>query len=679
MHHFDTKRGCRKTSHFPVGEGISSGKTAVVHIAFFFYTPVSFLTQNTLNFAKHTKQMTKIFSCSIFIALFALPFCSVFGQDTKSALRDAAAKTRPIQRDVEMDVIADEEIPQCELVISEDARTMRLMSPQNVVLRHFADTDGDPDRQVDQWSFYQNGVEVYRELDTTGDGKRDQFRWLNSAGTRWGIDKTGNGTIDQWLEISAEEVSREIVLALAAKDARRFANVALKEEELASLGLGATLHSNVAGKITALNAGFINAANAVALSNNAEWHQLGAVMPGLVPKGEQGNQKDLRVYENAAVTISDGGNVRQIVIGTLVKIGENNWRVIDLPREYDADQIAFTFIQPVHALGSTGPTDNDIVAIMNQVSALQTQIQNLPAAQRPAKHKEVISLLMGIVKISATRVEQENWTRQIADTIMEAVARGELPDGKEQIAVVFNAANRPESQELAAHVRSRQIMIEYYLALASGTDTMKAYTDWLDALEEMVTTFPKTEAGLDGMMQLASYREMLDPSNAESIRWYNRVIETVPGLPQAVKAQGAIRRLTAEGKEVPFRGATDTDGKAFDIAEYRGKFVLLCFWESHSLTQLPIIKAVTDRFEPVGLVPIGINLDPDEATMRNSLRGAPQWRHLYAPNGLDGVLAMYWGILTPPCMILYDKEGKIVRSNISTVEDLQHVLTELVK
>jgi len=42
-------------------------------------------------------------------------------------------------------------------------------------------------------------------------------------------------------------------------------------------------------------------------------------------------------------------------------------------------------------------------------------------------------------------------------------------------------------------------------------------------------------------------------------------------------------------------------------------------------------------------------------------------------------LATYWGIMTPPCMILYDKEGKVIRSNILTAEDLQQILTELLK
>jgi len=594
------------------------------------------------------------------------------------AFREAAAKEQPLQRDVAIDPITEQEIPLCELIVSDDRRQMTLLSSQKIVLRRFSDTDGDPRGQVDRWSYYQNGIEVYREMDTTGDGKRDQFRWLNSAGTRWGLDTTGDGTINQWKEISAEEVSREITLALATNNARRFLAVTLKEDELQRLELGEALNTTVARKVAALPAGFAAAAVAVALANDAEWYQLSAALPGQVPAGEQGNRKDVIVYENAAVTVGEGANVRQVAVGTLVKIGENNWRVIDLPKVYDAEQASFTFIQPAHAQGSSGPADGEIVALMNQVTVLRNQIASLPAAQRPAKHKEVVAHLLEIVKKSATQEERENWIREIADTIMQAVEADEFPEGKEQITVLFETVNRPETQELAAHVRSRQIMVDYCIALAAPeSDPMRAYTKWLADLEDMVTAFPKTEAGLEGMMQLASYKEMLDPSNTESIKWYEQVIELVPGRPQAAKARGAIRRLTAEGKEIPFRGFTDTAGRAFDIAEYKGKFVLLCFWESRTASQLPLIKAVTDRFEQSGLVTVGINLDYDEEALRTSMQSAPSsWRHLFSPNGLEGELATYWGIMTPPSMILYDAEGKVVRSTITTVVDLQQVLTE---
>ena len=616
-----------------------------------------------------------------FITLLLFPFSNVFGQSEMEALRDYAARFTPLQSDVEIDLISEQEIPLCELVVSEDQRTMTLVSPQGVVLRRFADTGPVVSGKVNRFSYYLNGVEVFREMDTTGNEVRDQFRWLNNAGTRWGADTTGNGRIDHWIQISAEEVSREIALALATGDAQRFAAVALTEGELRSLELGETLNRTVAQKVAALQTGFAEAAAAIALARDAEWFQLSGDFPGTVPAGEQGNRNDLLVFENAVVVVGEGANMRQISIGTLVKIGHNNWRVLDLPRNHYFGQAPlFTFIQPAHVPGVAGASANEIVEMMSRIEALRSRIPTVPAAQRPAVHTEIISLLLGIVSLATTQAEQDDWIREIADSITQAVAQNEFPDGREQIASLFTAVNRPDRQEIAAHVRSQQIFIDYHLALESGTDQMRAYTQLLDDLEEFVTTFSRTETGLHWMMNLASFREMLDPTNAAAIEWYERVIELVPGQPRAAKARGAIRRLTAEGLEIPFRGFVDTTGRAFDIANYNGRFVLLCFWDARSAAVLPRIQRVTDEFEQAGLATISINLDFDEATLRRSLQGAPTtWRHLHTPGGTEGLLAVYWGIMTTPYMILYDREGRVARATITSVDELDQVLTELMR
>ena len=75
------------------------------------------------------------------------------------------------------------------------------------ILRRFVDSNGD--NKLDQWSYYENGLEVYRDLDTNFDGRTDEYRWVGPAGTRWGLDRDQNGTIDSWKVISAEEVAYE--------------------------------------------------------------------------------------------------------------------------------------------------------------------------------------------------------------------------------------------------------------------------------------------------------------------------------------------------------------------------------------------------------------------------------------------------------------------------------------
>src|SRR5258708_8544246 len=51
-------------------------------------------------------------------------------------------------------------------------------------LRLFFDTNDDD--KVDVWSYFKDGVEVYREIDSTFSGRPDQYRWLNAGGSKWG-------------------------------------------------------------------------------------------------------------------------------------------------------------------------------------------------------------------------------------------------------------------------------------------------------------------------------------------------------------------------------------------------------------------------------------------------------------------------------------------------------------
>src|SRR5262245_31045554 len=50
--------------------------------------------------------------------------------------------------------------------------------PAGQPLRRFMDTDGND--VVDQFSYYKNGLEVYRDIISRPNGKKDQHRWLNT-------------------------------------------------------------------------------------------------------------------------------------------------------------------------------------------------------------------------------------------------------------------------------------------------------------------------------------------------------------------------------------------------------------------------------------------------------------------------------------------------------------------
>src|SRR5262249_58200543 len=92
---------------------------------------------------------------------------------------------------------------------------------------------------VDTWSYYKDGVEVYREIDTNMNGKPDQFRWFNAGGMKWGVDSNEDGRIDAWKAISAEEVSQELLQACVAHDFARFQALLITDAEVKQLELPA--------------------------------------------------------------------------------------------------------------------------------------------------------------------------------------------------------------------------------------------------------------------------------------------------------------------------------------------------------------------------------------------------------------------------------------------------------
>ena len=142
-----------------------------------------------------------------------------------SPTAEQALKLAPIQDGVDYDRPTAEEAAKCKISVKKiDGHVGWVVeSPDGSILRKFVDTNGD--NVVDQWSYYKDGVEVYREIDSTFDGKVDQYRWFNSGGTRWAVekkdaDRTATGKNISWKVISPEEVTAEVVAALARQAAR---------------------------------------------------------------------------------------------------------------------------------------------------------------------------------------------------------------------------------------------------------------------------------------------------------------------------------------------------------------------------------------------------------------------------------------------------------------------------
>ena len=135
---------------------------------------------------------------------------------------DKMLAIKPRQEGVDISTPTKEEYGQCEVKLETGSGTASgwvLLDAKKQPVRRFFDTRGDK-KGVDVYSYYKDGVEVYREIDSKYKNKPDQYRWLNNGGSKWGIDLNDDGKIDVWRVISAEEVAQEVYQAVLMRRLR---------------------------------------------------------------------------------------------------------------------------------------------------------------------------------------------------------------------------------------------------------------------------------------------------------------------------------------------------------------------------------------------------------------------------------------------------------------------------
>ncbi len=620
--------------------------------------------------------------------LAALLAASPAAAATPSA--DQALRLKPIQTDVEYDRPAAEEVAGCRI----EARKVGgrvgwvVENPQGLVLRRFVDTDGD--NVVDQWSYYHNGLEVYRDLDANQNGRADQYRWFHTGGSRWGVDEDEDGEIDRWKTISAEEVTAEVVAALADRDTARFRRVLLTPEELESLGLGEERAAKLAKMVGEANSGFAAlAARQKTVGKGSRWLQFSGGSPGVVPAGSQGATRDLGVYENVVAIAEGADGPAEVPIGTLVSVS-GGWRVVALPQlDPDADASlaggGFFFEPPVgDRVGAVaGSGGGDVQKLIDELGKLDASSPSTPE-QKAAYNARRADLVEKIAAGVESQADRAMWLRQMADMVSAAVQSGEYPDGANRLqALVEKLDAKASDADVAAYVKFRQLAAEYGLKMQAteGDQDKMAQTqsDWLKALEQYVDDYPESPDAAEAMLQLGISEEFAGKEDAAK-KWYTRVTSAQPNSAAARKAAGAQTRLDSEGHTITFTGKSTT-GTTVDLAKYRGRVVLLQFWATWCepcKRDMPLLKDLLSKYGRSFAV-IGVSLDHSRQSLDAYLvENRLTWPQVFEEGGLDSRPANQLGILTLPTMILVDAEGRVVNRNVQTTE-LEEELKKLIR
>ena len=619
------------------------------------------------------------FVFSMLIAWGAVSPTVSYGQDANKAKLDKAMSITPRQK-IDYEKPTVKILAQCKFLEKKDKPSGFIVYHESGrVLRQFFDNNGDG--KLDQWSYFKGGIEVYRDLDTNFDGTTDQYRWLGEAGTRWGIDSNQDGTIDSWKVISPEEVSYECFEAIRNLDQERFNRLLLTPAEFTNLQLGTDIAKDVQKRWQKAKSGFLTMARGQRVINSqAKWVYAGNGQASMTAAGTDGNKRDLIAYDHGS-GFFDSGGVRQLGVGTIIKVGDV-WRLIELPEVVDPKKPLSNggALLPMARVPGWNPQEDDardrkIADLHDKMGEIEKRLQAATGVQIQKLEKAKADILVEFYKIYDRADEKQtrrDWLEHFSDSVSSAYQSDRYDDGLKHLAGFIKGFPRADGLD---YVQWRMIFADYSWVNEHGDKKERdaAAAKLNVKLKEFQKAYAKSPFAADALVQLAVADEVQSVDEPQkAIGWYNQCKGRFSQTSFGKRSTGAVTRLSGMGRTFAFEGQT-LDKRVFKIQNARGKIVVLHFWE----TWCPSIgfeelAKINEKFNDVAIVSCNIEAKTEDfkkffAKNKSKL----PWTHLHSPGSVDeSPLAHQLGIATLPMLILVDKEGKLVQTNIA-ISDLE--------
>ena len=608
------------------------------------------------------------------LAILAIGLTALIASSSAHAAGYAPAdvlKIKPRQLGVDCSTPKAEDEGKCKLDVEKGTGKQAgyiLRDPQGKVLRRFFDTVGDGHIHI--WSYYKEGVEVYREIDSDGNGKPDQYRWINSGGSRWGIDRNEDGVIDEWKSISAEEVGQELLIALITKDFNRVKTLMITDAEIKALKIGDADAKKLREQRDKAADKFRDTlAKTKHFSERTRVLNIDVPVPECVP-AEQTGGVDVIHYINIGVACGTGDKdtaATWIQTGELIQLGAC-WRIVDAPREGLPE---FGSGRP--EVGTTLPDD-----VQKLIDSLVEFDKAHPVKENPTP-KELIDyhvaradIVQKIVDHPKCPVDEKiKRTQEMADGLAAAAQSGDKAS-YDRLVHVEKAVidSKLGGDALASFVSYREIQTKYFLDM-NGPEPGKAQKNWAEQLAKFVQTYSKALETPEALKELGLVNEFLG-QEIQAKNWYQQLVKDYESHPLADLARGCLRRLDMEGKPFDLSARRLSGGGQFEFSEVKNNVVLVYYWASENPTQCAAdfarLKLLMKDYRGKDVALVCVNLDNDPAAGEAFVKeNAAPGIHVYntdtTATGLQSKLALQYGIQVLPHMFLVGKDGKVVNKS----------------
>jgi thiol-disulfide isomerase/thioredoxin len=598
---------------------------------------------------------------------------------------------RPRQANVDIDIPDSKEIADCKVSTPESLPGYVVSDPTGRMLRRFIDSNKDD--RLDQWSYYKDGIEVYRDIDANFDNKADQSRWMGTEGTRWGIDRNQDGKIDEWRQISAEEVAEEVFRAIQDNDPSRFELVLISDAEIDSLKLGKKMTEIVKKSASDAKAKFPKfVVGQRKVSPKSEWVHFGTSQPSLIPEGNDGLENDVVLYDHASAVFRNGEDYEQVALGTIMKISDGSWRLLELPELVVEGQAVVNgglmFPMPEFVAGVDAPASdpvNERLAVL--FKELDTADKNAVGAQTPAQiaaaEKERALVRIKLVE-NAPPQDRVNWLESLADTVTDACQRDRFPDGLQFLQQYYDKLKSSGQNKGLDYVSWRMLNTKFSMGIdGDRQQRSEATSEFIEDMEEFAKEYGDSEFGAECFNNLGMHYEVSDRRNPDrAIEWYKKCAQMFANEDYGKKAAGAVTRLTSAGKPIKFVGKT-LDGRQFDLERQKDKIVVIHYWETgcdFCIEEFEALERLSEKYKDE-LILIGANIDLETSKFESFMREHPniRWTQLHEPGGVEkSPLAHQLGPSSLPLIVLIDQEGNLVEAGIPA-DELDREIQRLIR